>query len=248
MALQRAYWNQRFYEDPELFGTRESRFARWTLRWVRGSRKVGPLIELGAGYGRDLRFFQKKGFAARGVDASVEAVRIGTSADQASGARPIDLTAGEALDYLKAQPTGSASVVYSNLLYNMDFTEREHLRLFQEVARVLPVGGLHCYSVRSVEDCWYGRGSPIREDTFDLRPQGGIMRFFSRSYVAFLRGRLFGKRAFTSVTEGDADFPICVLYVADVRTVGLRSTRKRPARGSPVGGLRSAQRVLRAPR
>lgn len=212
---QRKYWNGRYGEDPALFGGRESAFARWSLRWIAREAPRGRLLELGAGYGRDLRFFQGRGLKAKGVDCADRAVASVRGAISTLGAPPVDIDCAEVFDFLKEQKDGSVDIVYSNLFWNMDFTRREHLLLFGHAARILRDGGLHLYSVRSVRDPWYGKGRRVREDTYDLTPDGTTMHFFSPLYAESLHSRNFEGLALQEAREGADEFPIRLLYVAD---------------------------------
>ena len=218
LAGQRAFWNRRYRGDPELFGAGRSPFARWARDVLRqaGIRR-GVCIELGVGYGRDLRYLQRCGFVVRGVDASGVGVALARRRRRPAVLRAPEIVLGDANSFLAQIPGQSVDVVYSNMFYNMDFTEAEHVRLFTEVARVLRPGGFHLYSVRSTSDPWYGRGRRTGPDTFDLRPHGSTMHFFSRAYARRLRRGAFSSFAREDRLEGAQDFPIRLFYAADVR-------------------------------
>ena len=218
LAGQRAFWNHRYRGDPELFGAGRSPFARWARDVLRraGIRR-GMCIELGVGYGRDLRYLQRCGFVVRGVDASDVGVALARRRRRPVVLRAPEIVLGDAVSFLAQIPGQSVDVVYSNMFYNMDFTEADHVRLFAEVARVLRPGGFHLYSVRSTSDSWYGRGRRTGPDTFDLRPHGSTMHFFSRTYARRLGRGAFSSFAREDRLEGARDFPIRLLYAADVR-------------------------------
>ena len=211
---QARFWDRRYISDPEFFGAGPSPFLRWTLSRLR-QRSVGRnWLELGSGYGRDLVALRTRGFSVRGVDIS----RVGTTL-----ARRAKLAAVEApaLEYLPGLESGSVDVVYSNLFLNMEFTEAEHARLFEEIHRVLIPGGFHAYSVRSVADPWYGRGTRTGPDSFDLAPHGPVLHFFSPDYARKLRRGRFRGLEMWEGTEG-REFPITVLYILEQKPRGGR--------------------------
>lgn len=206
---QARYWDRRYISDPEFFGTGPSPFLRWALSRLR-RRSVGRnWLELGSGYGRDLFALRERGFSVRGVDVS----RVGTTL-----ARRAKLAAVEApaLEYLPTVGSTSVDVVFSNLFLNMEFTDEEHERLFDEIHRVLVPGGFHAYSVRSVADPWYGRGPKTGPDSFDLAPHGPVLHFFSPEYARRLRRNRFRCLGTWEGREG-REFPITVLYILEQR-------------------------------
>ncbi len=240
---QTAYWEERYLRDPSFFGPQPSRFARWALRILHRSSSARHLVEIGCGYGRDVRFFADHGLEVRAVDPSETGVAL---ARAALTRRPAPLgkasvSRSSALAFLTRIPPEWADAVFSNLVWNMDFTEEEHLRHFRAVRRVLRPGGLHLYSVRSTSDPWFGKGRRLRTATYDLAPHGTVMRFFSRAYARRL-ARRSGLRTveLSERLEGGRRFPIRVLYVAELRpttgpsppSAAHRSGRPRAARAS----------------
>jgi len=188
-----------------------SPFLHWVLSSP-GGRSLGKTwVELGSGYGRDLRALRAlraRGFSVVGVDVS----RVGTAIARRSG---VSAVRGEALRFLSELPEGSVDVVFSNLFYSLEFSEDDHHRLFDRVHRALVPRGFHAYSVRTVADPWYGKGVAVGPDIFDLTPDGAVMHFFSREYARRLRA---GKFRCVRAWEGREDqggFPIRVLYVLE---------------------------------
>lgn len=177
------------------------------------------MLELGAGYGRDLRFFDSKGLFVVGVDNAGRPPRTGT----------VVWVRADAGQLLTALPTGSFDLVYSNLFWNMDFTYSEHRRLWEEVRRVLRPKGWHLYSVRAVSDPWYGRGRWVGPDRYDLAPRGTTMHFFSPAYVHRLERDLFHDVELEEREEGGKKFRTRVLCVAE-RPIGSGPQRPAEAR------------------
>lgn len=214
---QARFWNRLYRRDPEVLGAGPSRFSRWLHRWLgEHSTLPGPIVELGCGYGRDAWFWARDGRRIRAVDCSgVGLQRARSRTDPV--AHPPEFVQEALLPFLRRVPTASVALVYSNLVWNMDFREEEHRLHFDEVARVLRPGGIHAYSVRSTHDPWYGRGRAVAPDTFDLAPQGSVMHFFSREYARSLSTPWFENREIREVREGGREFPIRLLYVVDRR-------------------------------
>ena len=216
---QARYWDRRYRAEPELFGTGPSRFLRWTLARLRQRPDGRAWVELGSGYGRDLAELRARGYSVRGVDVSP----VGTAL--ARRAR-LSVVAASALEYLARLDAESVDVVYSNLFLNMEFTEEEHDRLFDEIHRVLVPGGVHAYSVRSVADRWYGRGPRTGPDTFDLAPDGPVLHFFSRDYARRLRRGRFRRLATREGSEG-REFRVSVLYILEEKPGARRISGAR---------------------
>ncbi|MDE1819998.1 MAG: class I SAM-dependent methyltransferase [Euryarchaeota archaeon] len=226
---QARFWTVRYREDPAFFGAGASAFARWCEPRLR-EEAVRRVLELGAGYGRDLCYFLQMGYDAHGVDNVAEGVKIGREHISALGlAKECSrrLSRADVVPWLRRQASGSADAVYSCLFLNMDFTEEEHRRLLREVERVLRPGGLHLFSVRSSHDPWYGRGRKVGPDTFDLAPHGTTMHFFSRRYVRDLTTGSFEELELKEMAHGGNSFPTKVLYVVERKPA---AERPRPSR------------------
>lgn len=205
---QSQYWNGRYRSDPALFGSGESPFLQWVLSQLTHRPHGRNWIELGSGYGRDLRALHARGYRVRGIDVSA----VGVSLARESGLHAVR---APALRFLEKVAPASVDVVFSNLFWNMEFSENDHERLFSRVHRVLGPGGFHAYSVRSVTDRWYGKGVPVGPDMFDLTPDGPVMHFFSREYARRLRGARFRCVRAWECTEDPGGFPTRVLYVLE---------------------------------
>ena len=112
--------------DPAFFGGGRSAFARWARDVLRraGIRR-GFCIELGAGYGRDLPYLQRCGFVVRGVDVSDRGVALARGRRRSPAPRAFEIVRSDAVPFLARTPGQSVDVVYSNMFYNMDFTDVE---------------------------------------------------------------------------------------------------------------------------
>jgi SAM-dependent methyltransferase len=71
--------------------------------------------------------------------------------------------------------------IYSHLFFNMRFTDEQLKYLLVEVNRVLKVGGLNLFSVRSDNDAMYKKGIEVERNIYDIN--GFQIRFFTRSDI-----------------------------------------------------------------
>jgi len=175
-------------------GDGPSGFIRWALPFL-SSAPGTDLVEVGSGAGRDLRFLLESGFRVRGVDFSLEAVRI---TRQLLATLPADVSARATLDaadaehFLTGLPPESVSAVVGLVLYET-FSDDELARLFAAVRRVLRPGGLHLWCVRDDTH-------PLRDKVLMVPPnQGGPPgravphTFFSESRCNELSGAGFDR-------------------------------------------------------
>lgn len=206
---QRAFWTARYGEDPSFFGDRESEFVRWCLPRLRSEPGTREILELGCGYGRDTKFLASQGFHVRGVDLVGPPTVPGDSSDS------LEFVEADSFEYLRSLPAKAVDAVYSNMFFNMDFTEAEHRELMVRIHRVLRPQGRHFYSARSTSDPWYGRGKKVGPDTFDPAPHGITMHYFSAGYADRLAKGLFEPVVRQDESEGEGEFPIRLLYVED---------------------------------
>jgi spermidine synthase len=212
---QREFWRGKYAEDPNFFGEEESAFARWCAPILHAEKGIREVIELGGGYGRDARYLSAQGFHVRGVDLA--APQPSGTPEPPQQERRSELLAGDAFEFLRQLPPQSVDAVYSNMFFNMDFTEGEHRELMETIHQVLRRGGLHLYSARSTSDPWYGRGKRVGRDSFDPAPHGVTMHYFSVEYANQLCEGWFGPVERVECSEGEGEFPIRLLYVVDRR-------------------------------
>ncbi len=181
---QNLHWEKTFARDPEMFGRDPSYAAGEAARLFQQEGRTN-ILELGGGLGRDTLFFAREGFKVTVLDYSEQGVGVIKERAQAMG------LAGSvtALRHDVRQPLPFADqffeACYSHMLWCMAFTTAELEFLSAEVNRVLVNGGLNVYSVRNMEDPYYGKGIHRGEDMYEV--QGGFMvHFFSREKVEHL--------------------------------------------------------------
>ena len=212
---QRAFWRERYLEDPAYFGSAESDFARWCLPLLQTEQGIESILELGCGYGRDSRFLAGEGFRVVGADLTRS---HSFGAPPSNKAQPrLRFIESDAVDFLTQVSPGEFDAVYSNLFFNMDFTRAEHRSLMRSIRSALRPDGLHLYSARATSDPWYGRGNKMGADTFESSPNGVTIHFFSQEYADRLARGLFRKIQSVERPEGVGEFPIRLLYRVDRR-------------------------------
>ncbi len=227
---QARFWEEKYRRDPAFFGRGPSPFAKWSLAFLRTHGPAPTIVEIGCGYGRDVAFFAQRGFRVLAVDATQRGVSLARAAlaDSRPNAGRVSIQRCSALTFLRRLPPRSADAVFSNLVWNMDFTTPEHRAHFRAVRRVLRPGGTHLYSVRATSDPWYRRGRQVGPRRYDLAPNGTVMHFFSPRYARTLaRATGFTPVELVERPEGGRAFPVRVLYVADRRPPRVGASARR---------------------
>jgi SAM-dependent methyltransferase len=159
---------------------------RFTARYLK--RKIGidlyepkkefnRIIDLGCGNGNHVVFFAEQGFEVSGLDLSEEAIEIAKAWLKKRNLKA-DLRTGdiETIPY----PDQSFDVVLSHaVLDHVPFEKAK--KAMKEIKRILVPGGYVCISLRSTEDCEYGRGKKVGYHTFVLEEgyeKGVIQHYF----------------------------------------------------------------------
>lgn len=214
IGSQKSFWDGVYRSDPEFFGSAESPLAGWALERIDPTR-FPSVLELGFGCGRDMGFFREKGFRTTGVELSHQGFMVASERFRSDGS--VRLVESDAFSFLESLEPGSFDAVYSNLFLNMHFLRREHVALFNQIARVLRRHGVHIFSVRSTVDPWYGKGRPVARDTFDHSPLGSTIVYFSRATIRRVTPPSLRTLEIADESEGEGDFPISLLYALQER-------------------------------
>ena len=171
-------WNKVYDKDSSFFGEEPSRFA--LLCYQRMKRyDIKRLLELGCGQGRDSIFFASNGIDVKTFDYSEVAINAVVKQAQVH-TLPISAVVHNAKTRLPYQDQ-EFEAVYSHMLFSMNFTHEELAFLFNEVKRVLKLGGFHFFSVRSDKDKFYGKGRQVSGGVYDVN--GFEIRFFSKKDI-----------------------------------------------------------------
>jgi len=172
-------WHSRMIaDDPEPF---HYIFRENFLHEVRQRGAKGRVLELGCGQGADSIFLANAGCFVDGVDFSANAIERAVAKSEELG---VDVTFScrdleKPLPYTDDEFDGVFS--YLSLHY---FDRRATTRLFHEIGRVLVLGGVLAFCVRSVKDPMYARGTRLEHNMFCNN--GHIRHFFSEEDVASL--------------------------------------------------------------
>lgn len=162
-------------------------FAEFVLKYF---PKKGKLLELGAGQGRDSRFFAKKGYKVVSTDLSEYALKI--SREKAKKEK-LDIQFIE-LDLKKdALPfkDKSLDIVYSHLALHY-FDDKRTREIFKEIHRVLKPNGIvaaffNTTDDKETEDLEF----ELLEENFYKSPEGVLKRYFSVDYLKDVTKDLF---------------------------------------------------------
>ncbi|MBZ5563704.1 MAG: class I SAM-dependent methyltransferase [Acidobacteriia bacterium] len=177
---QREHWERTFASRPGMFGVEPSYPAQKSAALFKAEGKL-RILELGGGQGRDSVFYAHEGFDVTVLDYSEAGLReIQTKAEAAGDGGRIRTLVH---DIRTPLPFDAArfDAVYSHMLYCMAFTSAELAALSGEIWRVLVLGGLNVFTVRTKQDAHYGTGTHRGEDMYEV--SGFIVHFFDRAKV-----------------------------------------------------------------
>jgi len=189
---QRRHWEATYTAHPGMYGDRPSApadHAAGVFREVaaRAGATGGPgarppeVLELGAGHGRDSRWFARQGFAVRAADFSpVGLAQLREAAERDGTAGRITTMTHDVREPLPL-PDGSVDGVFAHMLLCMALTTPQIAALVGEVRRVLRPGGAFVWTVRHTGDAHYGAGTGHGDDIWE---HGGFaVHYFSRALV-----------------------------------------------------------------
>ena len=163
---------------------------RLTYDEVEIKRKVGRVLDLGCGNGRHAVYFAREGMEACGIDISETAIAWAKDWADREGFE-IDFRVGNIAEL--PYPDRHFDVVVSHGV--LDHIPMDHaVRAVQEVARVLPTGGLFYFDLKSADDSEFGVGAEAEKNTFVVGEgfeKGLIQHFFTFEEIQELMGDLF---------------------------------------------------------
>jgi SAM-dependent methyltransferase len=168
-------WNRVYSSDSSFFGEDPSNFGLNCYEEFK-QHGVKKILELGCGQGRDTIFFASNGLDVVAIDSSQVAIdelsKIITEKNLPIKAMVYDASKGIPFD------NSYFDAVYSQMFFNMRFTDEQLKYLFVEVNRVLKDGGLNLFSVRSDNDAMYKKGTEVEKNIYDIN--GFQIRFFTK--------------------------------------------------------------------
>tara|TARA_B100000965_G_scaffold100910_1_gene82790 strand:+ start:140 stop:793 length:654 start_codon:yes stop_codon:yes gene_type:complete len=180
---QSQHWEKNFSSKPEMFGLDQSLSAEKALKLFK-EKKIGKVLELGSGLGRDTIFFAKNLIHVTALDYSSSGIEI--IKQKALKQNLSKNISTNIFDIRKKLPFDDNSIeaCFSHMLYCMALTSNELKNLNNEICRVLKPSGLNIYTVRNTFDGDYKKGIHRGEDLYEN--DGFIVHFFSKNKVKSL--------------------------------------------------------------
>ena len=166
-----------------MFGLEQSLSAEKALKLFK-EKKIGKVLELGSGLGRDTIFFAKNLIHVTALDYSSSGIEI--IKQKALKQNLSKNISTNIFDIRKTLPFDDNSIeaCFSHMLYCMALTSNELKNLNNEICRVLKPSGLNIYTVRNTFDGDYKKGIHRGEDLYEN--DGFIVHFFSKNKVKSL--------------------------------------------------------------
>jgi SAM-dependent methyltransferase len=164
-------WWEKFEEED--WDDDPSIFAQFALTYF---PKEGKILELGAGLGKDTRYFARYGYLVTSTDFSDKALEI--SKWEASAQKLTNCTF-QNIDISKTLPykDGEFEVVYAHAVLHY-FSQQITDQIFSEIARVLVDNGIFATLLKSKEDPEVLNSVKLQENFYQT-PQGLTERFFT---------------------------------------------------------------------
>ena len=183
---QSQYWEKSFRNNTEMFGYEPSEGAKYTLDYfLKKSETFSTqikvnLLELGAGLGRDTKYFVTKSSSINitALDYSTEAIK--NINKKKLDRKRVNTKVWDVRNGLPFKEN-SFDGCFSHMLYCMALTTKEIIDLNKEVKRILKPGGINIFTVRHIGDEDYKNGKHIGEDMY--QNDGFIVHFFSKEKI-----------------------------------------------------------------
>ena len=183
---QSQYWEKSFRNNTEMFGYEPSEGAKYTLDYFLKKNETFStqikvnLLELGAGLGRDTKYFVTKSSSINitALDYSTEAIK--NINKKKLDRKRVNTKVWDVRNGLPFKEN-SFDGCFSHMLYCMALTTKEIINLNKEVKRILKPGGINIFTVRHIGDEDYKNGKHIGEDMY--QNDGFIVHFFSKEKI-----------------------------------------------------------------
>jgi ubiquinone/menaquinone biosynthesis C-methylase UbiE len=170
----KSYWDDWWGKfEEEDWDDDPSLFAQFALTYF---PKEGKILELGAGLGKDTRYFAKYGYFVTSSDFSNKALEISkweASAQKLTNTQFLNVDVSKPLPFKDSQ----YDIVYAHAVLHY-FSHQVTDQIFCEIARVLKDGGVFATLLKSKEDPELLDSLKLQEN-FYKTPQGLTERFFS---------------------------------------------------------------------
>lgn len=180
---QHRQWEQVFSEEPALYGQKPSAPALHAAETFKRER-VGRILELGGGQGRDTLFLAREGFDVTVLDYAQNGIDdISRRAAESGLTGRVSAVLHDIRTPLPFAEN-SFDACFSHMLFCMALTTAELTALSAEVRKVLNPGAYHIYTVRHTGDPHYGKGIHRGEEIYQTG--GFAVHFFDREKVLLL--------------------------------------------------------------
>jgi len=169
-----SFWDQHWSKaDDEGWDDTPTIFAQFAMSYF---PKEGKLLELGAGLGKDSRYFAKFGFYVFSTDFSDKALEL---SKWESAMQKIINIEYHNVDVKNPIPFKDQEfdVVYAHAVLHY-FDNAITSQIFSEIHRVLKDGGVFATLLKSKEDPEISKSLKLEGDFYQT-PQGIVERFFS---------------------------------------------------------------------
>ncbi len=210
-------WEKRYQLGNATRKDTPSIFASDVVRYFPRSSII---LELGAGRGRDSRFFASLGHYVVSTDIASSALKFCTRLTPDSFSMRITFVSFDLRSGFPFQ-SNSSDVVYAHLCLHY-FDRLTTLSIIDEVYRVLKCGGIFAFLVNSINDPEYGTEPEIETDLFLVKEDDGEgpKRYFSIDST-----RPFVNRFETVILDdkGEADFKATRGIHNLIRFVGVKN-------------------------
>jgi len=177
---QSQHWESNFSNKPEMFGLNPSLSAKKALKLFQ-EKKIGKIVEIGAGLGRDTIFFAKNSIHTIALDYSPSGIKvINQKAKKDNLSNYISTKLFDVREKLPFE-NNSIEACYSHMLYCMALKTSDLKKLNNEILRILKPGGINIYTVRHINDGDFQNGIHRGEDLYEN--DGFIVHYFSEEKV-----------------------------------------------------------------
>lgn len=158
---QRAFWNNRFQKEGNVWGAAPSNTARSAVELFR-REGVNRVLVPGSGYGRNTKAFTDAGFTVTGIELSA------TACESAGKFNPESKVFCRSVLDMSFDDTIYDAIYCFNTLHL--FYEKERKLLIKQCDAKLRKGGLMYFVVFSEKESSYGKKQKVEENTFESRP------------------------------------------------------------------------------
>ena len=173
------YWNTRFVNEKLMWGIEPSNVAK-KCEPIFKENNVRNILIMGAGYGRNGKYFTENGYNVDGIEYSMEAINLGKIF-----CPEIHFIEGSVLD-IKLNKKYDALFCYS-IMHLFQKNDRE--TFMRNCISHCNENGIIVISCFSVKDKTFGIGTKIEENTFEIK-KGKIVHFFDEEEIINISSKL----------------------------------------------------------